>query len=129
MLTQGRVTGRSYVYTRVRGMAPWTPQAKTRALLDQVLSVLTEYEAQLPLTARQVFYRLVGVHDFPKTETDYARLLEALWSSRRPRALAGYSRRRLSSANHTVSTTYRTSGGRLVTWRPSSASTVRRVRR
>lgn len=31
-------------------------------LLDQVREVLTEYKAHLPLSIRQVFYRLVGVH-------------------------------------------------------------------
>ena len=44
--------------TRVRGYAPWRPQAKSRILLAQVQAVLAEYAAYLPLTIRQVFYRL-----------------------------------------------------------------------
>ena len=30
------------------------------ALIERVLAVLTEYAAHLPLTCRQIFYRLVG---------------------------------------------------------------------
>src|SRR5262249_50614616 len=43
-------------HTRPRGYAAWSPQAKKRALLAQVLSVLHEYLEYLPLTIRQVFY-------------------------------------------------------------------------
>jgi len=41
------------------------------ALLDQVQAVLDEYQDHLPLTNRQVFYRLVGAFDYPKTESAY----------------------------------------------------------
>ncbi len=44
--------------TRVKGFAPWRPQKKTEALLEDVLGVLDEYREYLPLTVRQVFYRL-----------------------------------------------------------------------
>ena len=37
-------------------------------LLEQVRSILAEYADYLPLTVRQVFYRLVGVHGYDKTE-------------------------------------------------------------
>ncbi len=47
--------------TRVRGLAPWSPQTGTRELLDRVRAVLIEYEAHLPLTIRQVFYRLAVI--------------------------------------------------------------------
>lgn len=43
--------------TRVRGFAPWTPRADARVLLEQVLAVLDEYRAHLPITLRQLFYR------------------------------------------------------------------------
>lgn len=69
--------------TRVRGFAPWQPRQETRATLDQVKQVLTQYRQLWPLTARQVFYRLVGVFDFPKTENAYKRLLEYLNRGRR----------------------------------------------
>ncbi len=69
--------------TRVRGFAPWRPQTATRMLLDQIGSVLEEYRNYLPLTCRQVFYRLVGAHEYDKTETAYARLCETLNRARR----------------------------------------------
>ena len=50
----------SAVTTRVRGLAPWCPQTKTRELLDTVRAVLAEYADYLPLTVRQIFYRLVS---------------------------------------------------------------------
>ena len=41
----------------IRGYADWSPRAKTLAVVEQVLAVLDEYAAHLPLTTRQVFYR------------------------------------------------------------------------
>ena len=64
--------------TRPRGFVDWKPQAATLALLDQVRGVLDEYAEYLPLTVRQVFYRLVGAHGYDKTEKAYERLGEAL---------------------------------------------------
>jgi hypothetical protein len=69
--------------TRVRGYADWRPQTKTMAVLAQVQAVLTEYAAYLPLTGRQVFYRLVGAHGYDKTELAYSRLLETVNRARR----------------------------------------------
>ncbi len=69
--------------TRVRGLAPWQPQRATRELLGLVRAVLSEYAAYLPLTLRQVFYRLVGAHGYDKTEPAYARLGEHLNRARR----------------------------------------------
>jgi hypothetical protein len=69
--------------TRPRGFVPWTPQSHTLALLDQVDDVLEEYRSHLPLTVRQVFYRLVGAHGYPKTEQDYKKLGEVLVRARR----------------------------------------------
>src|SRR3954452_22511962 len=74
----GAVSGRDYVRTRPRGFVPWTPRSATRVLLDQVHQVLEEYRPDLPVTARQIFYRLVGKHHYDKTEQAYARLLEML---------------------------------------------------
>ena len=64
--------------TRPRGFVDWRPQATTLALLDQVRDVLDEYADYLPLTVRQVFYRLVGAYGYDKTERAYERLSEAL---------------------------------------------------
>ena len=69
--------------TRARGFAPWNPQAPAQTLLVQVQAVLAEYAAYLPITCRQVFYRLVGAHQFDKTERAYERLCETLNRARR----------------------------------------------
>jgi hypothetical protein len=58
---------------RVRGFAPWVPRGHTLRLLDQVRAVLGEYEDYLPLTIRQIFYRLVGAHNYEKEERAYER--------------------------------------------------------
>jgi hypothetical protein len=81
--TASRENGRR----RPRGYAAWRPQAKTRRLLDQVQVVLDEYEAYLPLTVRQIFYRLVGSFAYEKTERAYDRLAEHLVRARRARLL------------------------------------------
>ena len=69
--------------TRPRGFVDWRPQAATLALLERVRDVLAEYAEYLPLTVRQVFYRLVGAHGYDKTENAYERLCEALNRARR----------------------------------------------
>lgn len=68
---------------RPKGYAPWGPRRKTQDLLEQVDTVLREYEDFLPLTIRQIFYRLVGAFDFEKTERGYSRLQECLARARR----------------------------------------------
>jgi hypothetical protein len=45
--------------------------------------VLIEYENYLPLTVRQIFYRLVGAFGFEKSENAYSRLGEHLNRARR----------------------------------------------
>ena len=45
---------------RVRGFAKWSPREKARALLAEIQAVLVEYRAYAPLTARQIYYRLIG---------------------------------------------------------------------
>ena len=66
--------------TRPRGFVPWRPQRPTIELIEQVRIILLEYDQYLPLTLRQVFYRLVGAHGFEKTEQSYSRLCEVLKS-------------------------------------------------
>jgi hypothetical protein len=73
----------SAVTTRVRGLAPWQPKQATRDLLDAVNAVLLEYAQYLPLSVRQIFYRLVGAHGYDKTENAYSRLGEHLNRARR----------------------------------------------
>ncbi|WP_377271659.1 hypothetical protein [Peterkaempfera sp. SMS 1(5)a] len=81
------VSGRIYKRTRVRGFAPWTPRPHVQDLVDRVRAVLDENRQYLPMTARQVFYRLVGAHGYDKTEQAYARLLETLNRARRARMI------------------------------------------
>jgi hypothetical protein len=73
---------------RVRGFAPWKPQAASLELLGKVRAVLAEYEDYLPLTIRQIFYRLVGAHRYEKTEQAYERLIEHLNRARRARLIS-----------------------------------------
>jgi hypothetical protein len=68
---------------RPRGFIDWKPRAASQKLLHQIDTVLAEYVDHLPLTARQVFYRLVGAYDYPKLERDYKRLQETLVRARR----------------------------------------------
>jgi hypothetical protein len=68
---------------RTRGYITWRPQARTRALLAQVDAVLVEYADYLPLTVRQIFYRLVAAHGYEKTEAAAERLGEHLRHARR----------------------------------------------
>ncbi len=73
---------------RPRGfVAGWRPQARTRLVLEQVAQVLDEYRQYLPLTCRQIFYRLVGAHGYDKTELAYKRLCETLVVARRAQVL------------------------------------------
>jgi hypothetical protein len=73
---------------RPRGFAPWSPQGATLHLLDQVRGVLDEYVDHLPLTIRQIFYRLVGAHDYEKSDRAYQRLIEHLNRARRARIIS-----------------------------------------
>lgn len=73
----------TYTNSRPRGLHPWKPQQKTMWLLGQVQSILDEYSDHLPLTVRQVFYRLVGAFNYPKDDHAYARLLETMVRARR----------------------------------------------
>jgi hypothetical protein len=80
--TQG-LSGRRYPQPRPRGLAPWNPKGPTLEILTQVDAVLVEYANYLPLTVRQIFYRLVGKFDYPKDELAYKRLQEYLNRARR----------------------------------------------
>jgi hypothetical protein len=64
-------------------MAPWTPRAKTLPLLENVRDVLDQYAEQLPLTLRQIFYRLVAAYGYEKTENAYSNLGETINRARR----------------------------------------------
>jgi hypothetical protein len=70
---------------RPRGFINWRPDRNSQKLLDQIRAVLAEYADHLPLTIRQVFYRLVVAYKYPKTEADYKRLCVKLQMARRAR--------------------------------------------
>jgi hypothetical protein len=74
--------------TRPRGfMAGWNPRPASVALIEKTRAVLADYAAQLPLTIRQIFYRLVGADGYEKTEQAYKRLGELLNKARRARLI------------------------------------------
>jgi hypothetical protein len=54
-----------------KGFAPWEPDAKVEAIVQDIEAVLLEYEEYLPLSIRQIFYRLVGNKGYPKDEGFY----------------------------------------------------------
>jgi hypothetical protein len=72
---------------RVKGYAEWSPHKKTRVIMAQVKEILGEYYDELPLTARQIFYRLVGRYGYPKTENAAESLNNWLVRARRSRMI------------------------------------------
>ena len=71
---------------RVRGYAEWNPTTENRALMQAAIQVLKEYEAHLPLTCRQIFYRLIESF-LAKTAAAYNRLCDVLNRARRARLI------------------------------------------
>jgi hypothetical protein len=67
---------------RVKGFAEWTVYDKTAPLLADIQDVLEEYREYLPMTLRQVFYRLVG-RGYTKSELFYNRVSEVCSRGRR----------------------------------------------
>jgi hypothetical protein len=51
------------------------------------MDVLEEYREHWPLTVRQIFYRLVGAHDYPKTEAFYGTLCHHAANARRAKLI------------------------------------------
>ena len=74
---------RKYDHARPRGYAEWNPRAGTLVVLANVEAVLKKYAEHLPLTVRQIFYRLVAIYGYSKTEQAYSRLSEYLVRARR----------------------------------------------
>ncbi len=73
---------------RPKGYADWNPKYESMLLVQQIQSVLREYKDFLPMTARQIFYRMVGAYDYAKTEKDYKRLCEILVRARRAQMIS-----------------------------------------
>jgi hypothetical protein len=113
----GRPDGlRLAVKPRVRGLAHWSPQQTTLALLTQVNDVLAEYAAYLPLTIRQIFYRLVGSRGYDKTERAYNRLCEMLNRARRDMRIS-FNAIRDDSADITTATGWSSAARLIAQWR------------
>jgi len=80
---QDFTAGRENTHKRPKGYAPWRPHKKTARLMFQVKQILEEYRDHLPLTARQIFYRMVAAYGYPKTEKAAKNLGEHLTRARR----------------------------------------------
>lgn len=65
------------------GFNKWTPTGESEAILSAVMQVFEDYKDYLPLTGRQVFYRLVGAYGYPKDERAANRLYGILGRARR----------------------------------------------
>jgi hypothetical protein len=93
MIGQSRPAGISSEEGRHLGHRPrgfveaWKPRPRTAALIEIVRQVLVEYTDYLPLTLRQIFYRLVAMHEYEKTEQAYERLGDHLVKARRARLI------------------------------------------
>lgn len=75
--------------SRPRGFIDnYRPQPQTMYLVHQVNEVLKEYNDYLPMTIRQIFYRLVATKGFSKTEKSYKRLAEVMNKARRSRLIS-----------------------------------------
>ncbi|MDP2859301.1 MAG: hypothetical protein Q8P50_15195 [Bacillota bacterium] len=72
-----------YLHARPKGCADWRPHGRTLDVLAQVEEVLEQYAEHWPLTLRQIFYRLVALYGYEKTERAYKRLGEYLTRARR----------------------------------------------
>lgn len=72
-----------YKHARVKGYAAWRPQAATYKIVEDVEKAIEQYREHLPLTIRQIFYRLVATTGYPKTERGYNNLCEYLNRARR----------------------------------------------
>jgi hypothetical protein len=92
------------------------PAAEDLALLEIIRQVLEEYVEYLPLTIRQIFYRLVGAHGYEKTERAYKNLGECLNRARRA-GLVPFDTIRDDVAEIVVRTGYESAADLIDTWR------------
>jgi hypothetical protein len=61
----------------------WKPYKKGQVMLARVEDVLAEYAAHLPLTCRQIYYRMIGAYGYPKGEKFEDSLYTLLVNARR----------------------------------------------
>jgi len=77
----------NYKYSRPKGFAQWQPQSDTLKIITQVKAIVEQYKDHLPLTVRQIFYRLVATTNYPKTDRGYSNLCEYLVRARRSKLI------------------------------------------
>lgn len=65
------------------GFNTWKPTGESALLLRDALAVFEEYRNYLPLTGRQVFYRLVGAYGYEKSDRFANKLYGVLGRARR----------------------------------------------
>jgi hypothetical protein len=65
----------------------WRPYKKTQVMLARVQDILAEYEDHLPLTCRQIYYRMIGAFGYPKGEQFEDSLYTLLVNARRARII------------------------------------------
>ena len=65
----------------------WKPYRKGQVMLGQVKCILAEYAAYLPLTCRQIYYRMIGEFGHPKGEKFERSLYDLLVNARRAREI------------------------------------------
>jgi hypothetical protein len=71
------MSGRRYPNAGHRGLCDWNPQENGRGLLlKNIQAILVEYEAYLPLTLRQIYYRLIGKFGEAKSDALYNNVLK-----------------------------------------------------
>lgn len=71
------------------GYKLYRPNTETRYWLERAQAVLVEYQDELPLTVRQIFYRLVASDGYDKTEKAYGKLAKMLTRARRASIVKG----------------------------------------
>jgi hypothetical protein len=68
----------------VRGYVDdWKPQRKTHIMIGQIKDILEEYPEHLPLTCRQVYYRMIAKYRHPKGDSFRDSLYRVLNLARR----------------------------------------------
>jgi hypothetical protein len=72
---------------RPKGFIDWTPNETWAPVIAAVQDVLEEYHEELPLTVRQIFYRLTETIGYQKTEKAYNNLANAIVKARRARII------------------------------------------
>jgi len=65
----------------------YNPKPETQALISEVRQILNDEAEYLPLTLRQIFYRLVVKELVDKTERGYSRMCEVLGAARRSKLI------------------------------------------